>query len=76
MKVEGKYSSIFGLRPDPKAAGEQAALLADKIFKGTPAGTIPVITPESWFQIDIKAAQQLGVTVPESLWKLANEVIQ
>lgn len=76
MNVEGKYKSIFGLRPDPKAAGEQAALLADKIFKGTPAGSIPVITPESWFQIDSKAAQQLGVTVPESLWKLANEVTQ
>ncbi len=76
MNVEGKYGSIFGLRPDPKAAGKQAAFLADKIFKGTPAGTIPVVTPESLFQIDMKAAQQLGVTVPEGLLSQANEIIR
>lgn len=76
MKVEGKYASIFGLRPDPKAAGEQAALLANKIFKGTPAGTIPVITPESSLQIDMEAAQQLGVTVPEGVLKLTNEFVR
>jgi putative ABC transport system substrate-binding protein len=75
MNVEGKYGSIFGLRPDPRAAGEQAALLVDRIFKGTPAGTIPVVTPENSLQINIKAAQQLGVTAPESLLRQANEIL-
>lgn len=76
MTVGGEYGSIFGLLPDAKSAGEQAALLADKVFRGTVAGTIPVITSESYFQIDYKAAQALGVLVPEGLLRQANEVIR
>jgi putative tryptophan/tyrosine transport system substrate-binding protein len=75
MEPDGN-SSVFGLLPQAKVAGEQAALLADKIFKGTPAGTIPVGTSDSYFQINYKAAQALGVTVPEGLLKQANEVIR
>lgn len=76
MDAGGDYPSIFGLLPDSKVAGEQAALIADKIFKGTPAGTIPVYTSESFFQINVKAAQQLGVTVPEGLLKQADQLIK
>jgi len=75
MTTDG-YESIFGLLPDAARAGEDAALLADKIFKGTPAGTIPVVTSESYFQINFKAAQQLGVTIPEGLLKQADEIIR
>jgi putative tryptophan/tyrosine transport system substrate-binding protein len=50
--------------------------MADKIFKGTPAGTIPVVTSESYFQINIKATNALGVTVPAGLLKQADKVIQ
>src|SRR6266516_755689 len=45
MNTDG-YSSIFGLLPDAKVTGEQAALLADKIFRGAVAGTIPVDTAD------------------------------
>jgi putative tryptophan/tyrosine transport system substrate-binding protein len=76
MTTEEGYASIFGLLPDAKTAGEQAALLADKVFRGTAAGTIPVNTAESYFQINYKAAQALGLTVPEGLLKQANEVIR
>jgi putative tryptophan/tyrosine transport system substrate-binding protein len=70
------YTPIFGLLPDAKVTGEQAALIADKIFEGTAAGTIPVITADSTFQIEINAAQQLGVTVPEGLLKQADRIIK
>ena len=75
MTTDG-YESIFGLLPDPARAGEDAAVLADKIFKGTPAGTIPVVTSESYFQINFKAAQQLGVTIPDGLLKQADKIIR
>ncbi len=75
MTTDG-YSSIFGLLPDAKLTGEQAGLLADKIFRGTDAGTIPVNSSDSSFQIAVKAAQQLGVTVPEGLLKQADDIIQ
>lgn len=76
MSIEGNYGSIFGIRPDPRGAGEDGARLADKIFKGAPAGNLPVITPRSSFLIDMKSAQQLGVIVPEGLLKQADEIIR
>jgi putative ABC transport system substrate-binding protein len=73
MTTDG-YESIFGLLPDSMQAGKDAAILADKIFQGTPAGTIPVITGDNSFQINYKAAQKLGVIIPEGLLKQADEI--
>ncbi len=75
ISVDG-YSTIFGLLPEAYETGEHAAVMADKIFKGTPAGTIPVITAEGIFTISVDAAQQLDVTVPEGLLKQADEIIR
>jgi putative ABC transport system substrate-binding protein len=76
LMTTDNYDSIFGILPDAKTTGEQAALLADKIFKGASAGPIPVVTAESSFKINYKAAQNLGVSVPEGLLKQADEVIR
>ncbi|MCR4407224.1 MAG: ABC transporter substrate-binding protein [Anaerolineae bacterium] len=73
-EVEG-YKSVFGVNVDPPAVGKQAAFLADKILRGTPAGTIPVVSAESYFQINDSVAQELGLTVPEGLLAQANKVI-
>ena len=56
--------------------GKLAAVLADKIFKGTPAGTIPVVTPEAYLMINYKVAKELGLTVPEGLLSRATEIIR
>jgi putative tryptophan/tyrosine transport system substrate-binding protein len=76
MMIEGEYGSLFGLGPDAYHAGEEAAILADKIFTGTTAGTIPVVTSESILRINYTAAQELGVTVPDGLLKQADEIIR
>lgn len=75
IEVEG-YGTIFGVNADVAAAGKQAAPLADKILKGTPAGSIPVLSLESFLQINYTTAQKLGVEVPESLLEQANEIIR
>jgi putative ABC transport system substrate-binding protein len=75
MSTEG-YSTLFGVSTDNVAVGKQAAPLADKILKGIPAGTIPVASAESYFQLNYKAAQEQGVTVPEGLLGQANQVIR
>jgi len=72
----GEYSSIFGVNVNLFKSGELAAPLADKIFKGTPAGTIPAVSPENFIQIDYKTAQEFGLTVPEGLLKQADEIIR
>ena len=72
----GGYRSIFGVNVDNVKVGKQAAPLADQIFKGTPAGAIPVVSAESFFNIDYKAAQALGLKVPEGLLSRADEIIR
>jgi putative ABC transport system substrate-binding protein len=72
----GGYGSIFGVNIETFATGKQAAVLADKILRGIPAGTIPVVSSESFFQINYKVAQELGVKVPEGLLSRANEIIR
>ena len=74
MSIEG-YNSIFGVSTDNITVGRQAALLADKIFKGIKAGLIPVVSAENFFQINYKAAKQFGIEVPAGLLKQANEII-
>jgi putative ABC transport system substrate-binding protein len=76
MSAEERYGSIFGVNVDPIISGELAAPLADKVLKGMPPGTIPVVSDESFMQINYKAAQELGVAVPEGLLKQADQVIR
>ena len=68
--------AIFNYGPDIEEAGRLAAPLADKIFKGTPAGSIPVVTPEAYLAFNYKLALQLGLTVPDSLLRMAKEIIR
>jgi len=72
----GDYGSIFGINIDIRKAGEHAAVLADKILKGTPAGTIPVISSESYLEVNYEVAQRLGVSVPEGLLSRADRIIR
>ena len=72
----GKYGSIFGINVNVPKTGRQAAVLADKILKGTPAGTIPVVSSESYLEINYKVAEDLGVSVPEGLLGRADRIIR
>jgi putative ABC transport system substrate-binding protein len=76
LLTEGGYESIYGLATDNIEVGAQAAPLADKIFKGISAGSIPVVSAQSYIYINYKAAQKLGLAVPESLLSVAKEVIR
>ena len=72
----GDYAPMCGLMIDPVAVGEQAAGLADKILKGTVAGTLPVVTPELNLTVNYKVAQGLGLKVPDGVLGMAKEVIR
>lgn len=62
--------------PDMVEQGQMAATIADKIFKGTPAGTIPVVTPENYLLINYKVAKELRLSVSESLLIKAKKIIR
>lgn len=70
----GDKSSVFGLNIDIQATGNEAAPLADKILKGTDAGTIPVVSSEMFMEIDTSVAKVFGVKVPEGLLQQAAKV--
>ncbi len=75
MSVDG-YHSIFGVSTKNVFVGRQAAYMADKIFKGTPAGLIPVVSAESYLDINYRAARELGLEVSEGLLSRADRIIR
>lgn len=68
--------ALFSYAPFRRDSGRLAAPLADKILKGTPAGTIPVVTLEARLRINYIVARKLGLKIPEGLLSLASEIIR
>ncbi len=66
----------FTIDIDIVRVGRQAAPMADKILKGTPAGTIPVISADTVMIIYYATAQELGMTIPENVLRQADEIIR
>jgi putative tryptophan/tyrosine transport system substrate-binding protein len=61
---------------DPVEPGELAAVLADKILEGAPAGSIPVVTTKTYLVVNYKKARELGLSPPEGLLKQAGKIIR
>jgi putative ABC transport system substrate-binding protein len=75
MSVAGEDNPLVIYAPDSYEVGGLAAQQADRIFKGIPAGTLPVLSPELHLTIDYKVAQKLGLTIPEDLLSQASKII-
>jgi putative ABC transport system substrate-binding protein len=74
--TQARDGAVFSYAPDYLENGEAAAVLAHKILQGTPAGSIPVVTPECSLRLNYKAARELGLTIPGGLLKQAAEIIR
>lgn len=74
--LEGDTGSILNILPNSLEVGKLAAPLADKIFKGTSAGDIPIVTPETELSINFKAILKLKLTVDDGLLSTAMKVVR
>ena len=70
------YGPIFSFSPNSYNTGKLVAASAHKILKGTPAGTIPVLTPEGDLQINYKMIQALGIEISEGLLSKASRIVR
>lgn len=67
---------LFGYNLNFDQLGANSAVLVDKVLKGTQAGTIPVVSPDSELWINYKVAQALGLTINEGILSNAKKIIR
>ncbi len=74
MVLKEAYGPIIGFHPTNTKMGSLAAIQADKVLRGTPAGTLPVFTADNDLSINYKLIQELGLNVSEGLLVRAYEI--
>ncbi len=89
LALKHRLPSINGPRTFPEAGGlmaygsslddrwRRSATFVDKILKGAKPGDLPVEQPTKFeFVINLKTAKELGLTLPPSLLRRADAVVQ
>jgi putative ABC transport system substrate-binding protein len=77
LKNYAKSGVLMTYGPVQEIYFRRAAVLADKILRGTPVGELPIEGPDRFeLAINLKTAEAIGVKMPSTLVVLADEVIE
>ncbi len=72
-----RLGGLFSLVSDQEELFRRTASFVDRILKGAKPGDLPVEQPTAFeLVVNRKAAAALGLTVPQSVLALANEVVE
>ena len=68
--------TLINYTTDRALQGKQAAVLADKVFKGTKPGDLPVETAEYLLTLNLKTAEAIGLNIPDEILHQAKNIIR
>ncbi len=76
-RVYADAGGLLSYGPDALDEYRRAATFVDKILKGAKPADLPVEQPTKFdFVVNLKTAQALGLTIPQSVLAQATEIIQ
>jgi putative tryptophan/tyrosine transport system substrate-binding protein len=75
-EAQVEQGALFSYLSDNAATGRQAAQQARQIFQGTKTSDLPVETADVFLTINLKVAEQMGLTIPDALLGTDTKIIR
>jgi putative ABC transport system substrate-binding protein len=71
------HGGLFSYGPNVADLVRRSAVYFDKILKGSKPGDLPIEQPTEFeLVINLKTAKELGLTIPDKILTVADEVIE
>lgn len=71
-----KYGALFTYADSYPDSGQKAASLANQILDGANPGDLPVEISDLFLDVNLKAANSLGIKVPDNILGSAKEIVR